>query len=154
MGRSQQWDLSRELNTKKMIDTFLNTQCAALQHCNIPPPPPFPEPIISPWKTMNPNWEVLAFLGSAPVNDLVKVLKLRTGGMCGVPPCTGVFVSEQPFCRRGNLLCHFPRWMLAYLRRPAENINVGQREQRVSSYWATHTHTFTYTHSWVDFSRI
>lgn len=26
--------------------------------------------------------------------------------MCGVPLCTKMFVSKQPFCLRGNLLCH------------------------------------------------
>lgn len=50
-----------------MIDISLNTQYEALLHCN---PPQFPEPVISLWKTMDPNWEVLAFLGRIPVNDM------------------------------------------------------------------------------------
>lgn len=141
MSRSLQCDLKREINTKKYFPKHTIWGFAA------PTPPPWTHHVF-----LNPSWEVLAFLGSTPANDKVIVLKLKTRGMHGVPTCKGMFVSKQPICHCGNLQCHLPRWMLVYLRRPAENRNVGQKQQRVSSYWETHTFICTQTHipGWIS----
>lgn len=103
--------------------------------------PVFPESVIPPWKTMDPDWQILAFLGRTPVNDMFKVLKSRRGGMC-----TGMFVSEQPFCLRENLMCHLLAGSLSYLRRPRDKKNMGKKKLGFSGFWAIHikTHTHLY----------
>lgn len=87
--------------------------------------------------------KVLVFLGSAPVNDMVKVLKLRTGGMRGTSPCRHV-------CGKTSMLSPWehavsPRcWNPAYLCRPA--MERDRKQQRVSDDWAIQSHIYTRIH--------